>query len=228
MVCYRFGRPHRPPLGRPNRRADRRAASPAIPTTIRASLTKQRTGYNRQRRRDRCGQWRADRGLTSPVRVFARSFFSPDGLWLATVTQLRKPTDESPSFIELSQWDLQNAVRISGPIEVSLGRKLPETGYPASWLESGRSMVIGPDLAWQCGLPCAAESILPFLRACRPADFGRNWGTNRQQQLLVRVSEPEKVLPPRRTKQNQTAYDLAERVLKRSGNGLPNSERLSP
>ncbi|SRR6266481_755007 len=163
-----------------------------------------------------------------PVRVFARSFFSPDGLWLATISETWEPTDESPSFIELSQWDLQNAVRISGPIEVSLGRKLPETGYPASWLESGRSMVIGPDLAWQCSLPCAAESILPFLRACRPLILGETGEQTVNNNCSLESVNLKSFFPQGRTKQNQTAYDLAERVLKRSGNGLQNSERLSP
>jgi WD40 repeat protein len=174
-------------------------------------------------------KWQVIKKLAPPpVRVFARSFFSPDGLWLATISEAWEPTDESPSFIEVSQWDLQNAVLISGPIEVSLGRKLPETGYPASWLGSGRSLVIGPDLAWQCTLPCAVESILPFLRACRPLILGETGEQTVNNNCSLESMNLKSFFSQGRTMQNQTAYDLAERVLKRSGTGLQNSERLSP
>jgi len=174
-------------------------------------------------------KWQAIKKLApSPVWVFAHAFFSPDGSWLATISENWEPTGESPSFVELNQWDLQNAVRISDPIEVSLGRQLPQTGYAANWLEPGRRVLIASDLAWQCTLPCTVESILPFLHACRPLILGETGEQTINNNCSLESINLNSFFPQGRTKENQAAYDLAERVLKRSGNALHHSDRLSP
>ena len=83
------------------------------------------------------------------------AFFSPDGLWLATVSRVWQPSDESPYLIELSQWDLQNAVKISELLEVPVAEYSGNTS--ASWLERGFRVAIGSDLVWQCSFSCPAK-----------------------------------------------------------------------
>ena len=172
-------------------------------------------------------KWQAINKLTpSPTASFAHAFFSPDGSLLTTISEAWNSTDKSSS-LELNQWDLQNAVRVSHPIDVELGPEPPEPEYPASWLQSGRSVLIGSDLAWQCTLPCAVESILPFLHACRPLILGETGEQTVNNNCSLESINLNSFFPQGRTNENQTAYDLAESVLKRSGNDLHNSGRLS-
>ena len=173
-------------------------------------------------------RWQLVKQLAKNEVLITRALFSPDGLWLATVSDTWQRSEQSAWFMGLDLWDLQNAVRIGGPLEVSLGREVPERKYRSSWQEPGRSITVGSDLKWQCTLPCAVESILPFLHACRPVILGETGVQTVNNNCSLESINLNSFFPQGRTNENQTAYDLAESVLKRSGDDLHNSGKLSP
>jgi hypothetical protein len=152
--------------------------------------------------------------LTPKPWEMASAFFSPDGSWLATTSAGEESRYEPATgyVIVLSQWDLQNGVQIvesikptnTGPIE-----------GPTCWLEPGRSVAVGQNLVWQCTMPCSVESILPFLRACRPLILGEAGEQIINPNCSLDSVNLKSFFPQGRTKQNQAAYDFAERVLNR-------------
>jgi len=178
-------------------------------------------------------RWRVIKKLSTEI-LFRHAFFSPDGLWLATVSGCyRNEKGGGAGFVELNQWDLQNAVQIADSIEVPADRvaKVDWVGDQVDevrWLDQGHGVVMGPNLLWQCIPPCAVESILPFLQECRPLILGETGEQTINNNCSLDALNLKRLFPQGRMPQNECAYDWAERVLKRSGNALQNSERLPP
>ncbi len=161
-------------------------------------------------------KWTVIKKLEPEPVALDHAFFSPDGLWLATVSRVWQPSDESPYLIELSQWDLQNAVKISDLLEVPVAEYSGDTS--ASWLERGLRVAIGSDLVWQCSFSCPAKELLPFLRACRPLIMSETGEQIINNDCSLDSVNLKSFFPQGRTEQNQAAYDFAERVL---GRGSP-------
>ena len=153
-----------------------------------------------------------------------------DGSWLATTSILIQSDEQAAgSLVELNQWDLQNAVQIVESIKIVPTKEESEAdGQPTRWLEPGRSVAVGTDVVWQCTMPCSVESILPFLQACRPLILGEAGEQIINPNCSLDLVNLKSFFPQGRTKQNQTAYDFAERVLTRGLAGPQNTTESPP
>lgn len=176
-------------------------------------------------------KWQIVKELAQEPFALGRAFFSPDGSWLATMSELRTRGQDSGAQdgVDLNQWDLQNALPISQSIVVTLkGQDWKGWGPSFNWRAPGQSVAIGTDLVWQCTLPCPVETILPFLRACRPlilSEEGEQIINNKCSLDSVHLKD---FFPNGRTSDNQSGYDLAERVLLRARAGTQNSAQAAP
>jgi hypothetical protein len=180
-------------------------------------------------------RWRVIKKLRPDAVLFRHAFFSPDGVWLATVSDRWSQNDEGGGayLVELRQWDVQNAVQIADSIDVPADKvteidSLGDQVDGVRWLDQGRSIALGPNLTWQCTLPCAVESILPFLRECRPLILGETGEQTINHNCSLDALNLEHSFPNGRMPENECAYDLAERVLIRSHNGSQNPKKSLP
>jgi hypothetical protein len=163
------------------------------------------------------GGWQVIKELIPEPESLASAFFSPDGSWLATPSIVIQSDEQAAgSFVELNQWDLQNAVQIVESIKIVPTKEESEAdGQPTRWLEPGQSVAVGTDVVWQCTKPCSVESILPFLQACRPLILGEAGEQIINHNCSLDSVNLKSFFPQGRTKQNRAAYDFAERVLTR-------------
>jgi hypothetical protein len=163
--------------------------------------------------------WQMTKALNPRPIPLSNSFFSPDGSWLATASILSEREGPLPeTFIELNQWDRQNAVRIAESIKITSAEDAGSDAVPTHWLEPGRSVAVGQNMVWQCTMPCSVERILPFLQACRPLILGEAGEQIINPNCSLDSVKLKSFFPQGRTEQNQAAYDFAERVL---GRGSP-------
>ena len=163
-------------------------------------------------------RWTVIKNLEPEPVSFRHAFFSDDSQWVATVSTEWRPNDDSPYLLELTQWDLQNAVQISQSIEVPVaaGREATSGRYVVRWRDQGSSIEIGRHLIWRRNFPCSARELLPLLRACRPLILSETGEQVINDDCSLDRLSLKGLFPHGPTKENSCAYDYAERVLKRS------------
>lgn len=133
-------------------------------------------------------KWTIARKLTpAPSFDFAHASFSPDGLWLLTVSvPLNGSGRQIPtgaygtypsevSFVALQQWELQSGCEIGKALEIYIDEatvvSIFKRGEAARWHVPGSSAVVAKDVLWQSAPRHGTADVLSLLQACRPLVF---------------------------------------------------------
>jgi WD40 repeat protein len=154
-------------------------------------------------------KWIVTRRL-SPHPQFAieRAFFSPDGLWLATVSDPFSKTGDSSAldYTALDQWEVSTGNRLAQSIETTQNTEF-------RWLDPGKTLV-SAELVWQCVFPCPIQRVLPLLKACRPMIFDEAGEKTVNPNGALRLVHIDQLFPHGRTADNVPEYELAVSILR--------------
>jgi WD40 repeat protein len=160
-------------------------------------------------------RWRVIREFIPPLRSIdeiEHAFFSPDGLWIASVSGLyyhNGDADDALEYTTLNQWDISTGMRIASRLET--------IGSPDfDWVKPGHSLG-SEELVWQCVFPCSIPSILPLLKAFCSVRFDQAGMLEVNSECSLHVLSIEKLFPKGRTSENEPAYDLTRSILHCTG-----------
>jgi WD40 repeat protein len=168
-------------------------------------------------------QWRVIKKLSAKLVPLDAVFFSPNGQWIATVSESSSRTDQEPKqeFVQLNQWDMQNGVQIGDSINVQLADDDESERYnwdkfPGCWVDPGKSIVIGKSKVWTCAPPFDIGSILPFLREAQSVILTDNGEVFPNTHYALDSLPLAKFFPNGKTAENARLYDFISDLLKRN------------